>query len=198
MKCAIVGNSGILLDKEWGKLIDSHDVILRINMAKTESYEKHVGSKTDIRFCNLHPVMCRLSDNHLKEHMKFFPQWDNDFILSWKNQKLFFKNAGMLTEGSELNSHLLSMGNEIYHIPEQLIQEIKNIIGAEPTMGILSIIFSISNFETVNCFGFDFYQTKNKFHYFENVIPYESCHDNSKEKEFIFDLADNGKINLYR
>ncbi|KAA0033411.1 beta-1,6-galactosyltransferase GALT29A [Cucumis melo var. makuwa] len=50
--CAVVGNSGILLNSDYGRLIDSHDVVIRLNNAKTDNYENKVGSKTNISFIN--------------------------------------------------------------------------------------------------------------------------------------------------
>lgn len=50
--CAVVGNSGILLTKELGELIDSHEVVIRLNNARIESYQKNVGSKTTLSFVN--------------------------------------------------------------------------------------------------------------------------------------------------
>ncbi|CAN0900472.1 Beta-1,6-galactosyltransferase GALT29A [Linum grandiflorum] len=50
--CAVVGNSGILLQKEYGKLIDSHEMVIRLNNANTDKFEKNVGSKTDLSFVN--------------------------------------------------------------------------------------------------------------------------------------------------
>ena len=47
---AIVGNSGKLMNESYGKLIDSHDLVFRCNLAQTNGYEKHVGSNTDFRF----------------------------------------------------------------------------------------------------------------------------------------------------
>ena len=42
--CALVGNSGVLLQKDFGEQIDRHDQVFRFNLAPTEGYEKHVGS----------------------------------------------------------------------------------------------------------------------------------------------------------
>ena len=42
--CALVGNSGVLLQRELGEQIDKHDQVFRFNLAPTEGYEKHVGS----------------------------------------------------------------------------------------------------------------------------------------------------------
>ncbi|KAI4322408.1 hypothetical protein L6164_022106 [Bauhinia variegata] len=50
--CAVVGNSGILLNKDHGKLIDSHEVVIRLNNARVGNFEKKVGSKTSISFLN--------------------------------------------------------------------------------------------------------------------------------------------------
>lgn len=50
--CAVIGNSGILLNSENGALIDSHEAVIRLNNARTSGYERNVGSKTTISFIN--------------------------------------------------------------------------------------------------------------------------------------------------
>ncbi|KAK4763545.1 hypothetical protein SAY87_012983 [Trapa incisa] len=50
--CAVVGNSGILLNSTHGKLIDSHEAVIRLNNARISSFEGKVGSKTTISFVN--------------------------------------------------------------------------------------------------------------------------------------------------
>ncbi|KAK4440616.1 Beta-1,6-galactosyltransferase GALT29A [Sesamum alatum] len=50
--CAVVGNSGILLNKNYGKLIDSHEAVIRLNNARIASFERNVGAKTSISFVN--------------------------------------------------------------------------------------------------------------------------------------------------
>lgn len=50
--CAVVGNSGILLQSENGELIDSHEAVIRLNNAKIKGFERNVGSKTTISFVN--------------------------------------------------------------------------------------------------------------------------------------------------
>ena len=44
--CALVGNSGSLLYRQYGKEIDAHDVVYRFNQAPSESWEQHVGART--------------------------------------------------------------------------------------------------------------------------------------------------------
>ncbi|XP_022851406.1 beta-1,6-galactosyltransferase GALT29A isoform X1 [Olea europaea var. sylvestris] len=51
--CAVVGNSGILLQSGYGELIDSHEAVIRLNNARTgKIFEQNVGSKTSISFVN--------------------------------------------------------------------------------------------------------------------------------------------------
>ena len=49
--CAVVGNSGTLLNGTFGNAIDSHSTVIRINQAMTNrKYQRHVGSKTTFRY----------------------------------------------------------------------------------------------------------------------------------------------------
>nr|CAB3485063.1 unnamed protein product [Digitaria exilis] len=52
--CAVVGNSGILLAREHGALIDGHDLVVRLNNAPAGEgrFARHVGAKTGLAFVN--------------------------------------------------------------------------------------------------------------------------------------------------
>ncbi len=52
--CAVVGNSGILLNSTYGAFIDSHEMVMRINNAKIRGFKRFVGAKTSIAFMNSH------------------------------------------------------------------------------------------------------------------------------------------------
>lgn len=51
MKVIVVGNAASLLKQKNGDLIDSFDVVIRLNKYKTDSYESYVGTKTTI-YCS--------------------------------------------------------------------------------------------------------------------------------------------------
>lgn len=54
--CAVVGNSGVLLAREHGSLIDAHDLVVRLNNAPAgvegTRLARHVGAKTGLAFLN--------------------------------------------------------------------------------------------------------------------------------------------------
>ena len=50
--CAVVGNAGNLQATQYGKVIDSHDLVFRLNQAPTKGYSKLVGSRATFRLIN--------------------------------------------------------------------------------------------------------------------------------------------------
>mmetsp|Transcript_58557 Transcript_58557/g.186662 ORF Transcript_58557/g.186662 Transcript_58557/m.186662 type:complete len:474 (+) Transcript_58557:82-1503(+) len=72
--CAVVGNSGVLLDAEAGEEIDGYDTVIRFNGAPTKNYEQHVGSKTTIRIQNV-------------DHLGFREKTDQMLIFTARNPK---------------------------------------------------------------------------------------------------------------
>lgn len=46
--CAVVGNSATLLNRSYGQFIDTHDMVIRSNFARTRTFEKFVGQKTTL------------------------------------------------------------------------------------------------------------------------------------------------------
>ena len=50
--CALVSNSGSLLEAEFGYEIDQHDAVFRMNNAPTMGFEQHVGMKTTFDLLN--------------------------------------------------------------------------------------------------------------------------------------------------
>ncbi|XP_055013407.1 CMP-N-acetylneuraminate-beta-galactosamide-alpha-2,3-sialyltransferase 1-like isoform X2 [Boleophthalmus pectinirostris] len=67
--CAVVGNSGNLKGSNYGRQIDSHDFVIRMNFAKTEGYEVDVGIKTTHH--TMYPESGMDLDNNT--HLVLFP-----------------------------------------------------------------------------------------------------------------------------
>lgn len=201
MKAAVVGNSPILLKQNYGDIIDQHDCVIRFNLAKTENFEKFVGSKTTVRFCNQHPVMSNLSEKNYKEQKETFPDFDRNAMLGWKNQLIIFKYCKNYLEGTDLEKLLLKNNNKIDFIEknDSNLNMLAQLTKTEPTMGLLGTVWAISRFRDVNCFGFGFGSSEDEsYHYFEKHIPYKSCHNSNIEKNIFEILESEGKINIYK
>ncbi|KAG7222289.1 hypothetical protein INR49_027293, partial [Caranx melampygus] len=56
VRCAVVGNGGILNGSKMGKEIDSHDYVFRVNGALIKGYEEDVGNKTSVYVHTAHSL----------------------------------------------------------------------------------------------------------------------------------------------
>lgn len=199
-KCAVVSNSGSLLDKNYGELIDSHDVIIRCNRTVIEGYEEFVGSRTDIRLLNNHCTDQILNKDFSLNgaYKNIFSEWSSVTI-----DNVITDEVIILTHSNHvpsLNSiqNRLPNNNEV-HDSLKFIPNIYIESGKRLTTGGNAIALSSKLFEEVNCFCFDFMQnvTDNdlkgktkKLHYFEesNWKPGNQWHNFEKEKQYLSEL----------
>jgi hypothetical protein len=153
----------VLLNREYGKIIDSYDFVIRFNMAPTLGYEKFVGSKTTHRilggyhgtpyyFMEQNELVLR--PNKLTYWRKYF---ENDYENYLKfNNKAYFDNY-FIMEPCGLSSN-----------------------------GPVGLLFAIKHFSEVGLFGFDLDLEidRNKWHYFDDLKNTKYC----KEIMSVYDL----------
>lgn len=182
MKCAVVGSGPSLLNNYHGEFIDSHDVIIRCNRAITNSYESHVGSRTDIRFLNIHCMISLLNFEQNLNHLKYeFEAWEEIKIsdVISENEIIYLKDY--------ISFSFKSDKNEFKEVPAEVFDygsELQNL-----TSGFCAVVFASLNYEKVNCFGFDFFKENNYNHYYENVKKTGYCHEVEKEKMLLHKLS---------
>ena len=84
--CAVIGNGGVILDYEDGKKIDDHDIVIRNNQTPLGDYQKHTGSRTDIRIVYSHYFVSLKgtefpSNSNFIPHMKaVHPKFDENYL----------------------------------------------------------------------------------------------------------------------
>ena len=192
-RVAIVGSSGILLNTEFGQEIDDHDVVVRFNVAKTDGYEKHVGSRTDIRVMNGHTWAGTTSKD-------IFPEFDDKFTSKLRDTTLIIKgdyNDNQKKLGHQ-NTH---PSNAIIIIDVPFLLSCARAVKSKsiPTCGIITIILLSELTDKLDCYGFNFYRDNwcDK-HYWEKINEYDQGkhHDISTEITFLSKLNDDKIINL--
>jgi hypothetical protein len=191
--CCVVGNSGSVLDKDNGKFIDECDFVIRINLSKTDGFEQHVGSKTNLRFLNQHPFHSLLNPKGAEGHKENFPEFEVDFLIKLKNQTIVNTDRVRMTK--ENLDKITENNCKIINLNSVLLDKLYRC-SPRPTTGFVSLITAISYFDDVYATGFDFYVDPEREHYFEKVISYDrsKVHNIQLEKKIFLELVDQGKI----
>uniref|UniRef100_A0A8C6ZD63 alpha-N-acetylgalactosaminide alpha-2,6-sialyltransferase n=1 Tax=Nothoprocta perdicaria TaxID=30464 RepID=A0A8C6ZD63_NOTPE len=91
VRCAVVGNGGILNGSGAGRAIDAHDYVFRVNGAITEGFERDVGNRTSFYVFSTNTLMNSLSSyaadgfRHPPQTPEtryvFLPDHDRDYLL---------------------------------------------------------------------------------------------------------------------
>ncbi|CAH1259032.1 ST6GAL1 [Branchiostoma lanceolatum] len=72
--CAVVSSSHALKQHQYGAEIDKHDCVLRFGCAPTKTFERHVGSRTDIRLINTRVPQIFCKQEFLNDSIQMFNQ----------------------------------------------------------------------------------------------------------------------------
>ena len=187
---AVVGSSGILLNNEYGSLIDEHDFVVRFNASRVGGYEKYVGSKTDIRFMNGHAFDGSSDPNRFKAH-------DPDFVSNLQNEVLIVKswNQQEMIRGILKNTPQ----NKVYFINPSFTQYCNSTTGQEATCGTVGVLFLSLLTSNISCFGFNFYKDGwSKNHYWEEMQEYKQGHSFNVEENLFKQYEAKNLIKIFK
>ena len=167
---AVVGNSGKLLTEEQGEFIDSHDIVIRCNLAKTEGFEKNVGTKTDFRFI--------AGKSFWRDLTGQFSSYEDNFLTNLKDQHFIIKAEPLYAAIQGIIKNYNTESNILY-IRQGFIDEAQNVIGINDiSLGLTAILMALQWSDKVSIFGFTFFQEGwDEQHYFENITPYSRGHE---------------------
>ncbi len=193
--CAIVGNSPILLDSEFGNQIDNYDIVIRCNHGPIEGYEKYVGSKTSFRVVS--------SKVFGYDEIASLSKFDHEYLSNLNDQHFIIKLPLGRFPNHALHGFQKNFGgsNKVSVMKDSFQQTIKESVGGvEPTTGIFGLILFLCFIDKIDMYGFDFYSNRgktNKLHYFEEVNHHPRSHNFNTEHEIVDSLIRENRVTLY-
>ncbi|KAK8352341.1 hypothetical protein V6Z12_A05G087900 [Gossypium hirsutum] len=161
--CAVVGNSGILLNRDYGELIDGHEIVIRLNNARTEKFEENVGSKTSISFVNSNILhLCARRED---------PRFD---VLCARIVKYYSAKRFVEETRKALGEWASTHDGSMFHY----------------SSGMQAVMLALGICDKVSIFGFG-KSTSAKHHYHTNQKSELRLHDYKAEYAFYHDLVKN-------
>eukprot|EP00898_Chlorokybus_atmophyticus_P000144 jgi/Chlat1/112/Chrsp1S03215 len=155
--CAVVGNSGALLQAEHGVDIDACDTVIRFNAAPTKGYESRVGTKTTIRIQNV---------DHLgyRETSK-----DKILLFTARNEKDVRKYVAHRRRYLTRTQYVFNPEWWCY------VWEWVNQRGLKPSTGMAGVVLALRMCTDVHLYGFSHNATQ--FHYYNTLPTKVTQHD---------------------
>ncbi|KAL2652377.1 hypothetical protein R1flu_020505 [Riccia fluitans] len=200
--CAVVGNSGILLNSSYGHLIDSHDMVIRLNNARVLGFEEFVGSKATLSFvnsnvyhacsrrlkCFCHPygevpmIMYLCQVQHMMDVAYCGPNQQAPVLVTDPRlDTLCYR----LVKWYSVKSFVETTGNPIEHWAKH-----HDPIFFHYSSGFQAIVLALGICDKVDIFGFG-KSSQAKHHYHTNQKAELTLHDYEAEYLFYEDLAEN-------
>ncbi|NP_001303812.1 CMP-N-acetylneuraminate-beta-galactosamide-alpha-2,3-sialyltransferase 2 isoform X1 [Latimeria chalumnae] len=198
-RCAVVGNSGNLHGSGYGKAIDMHDFIMRINQAPTVGFEADVGSRTT------HHFMYPESAKNLAPNVSFvlvpFKTLDLLWITSALSTGEIRFTYAPVKQFLRVDKDKVQIYNPAFfkYIHDKWTEH----HGRYPSTGMLVLFFALHVCDEVDVYGFGADSRGNWHHYWENnryagEFRKTGVHDADFEAHIIDSLVQIGKIRVYR
>mmetsp|Transcript_49733 Transcript_49733/g.158830 ORF Transcript_49733/g.158830 Transcript_49733/m.158830 type:complete len:920 (-) Transcript_49733:66-2825(-) len=208
--CAIVGNSGAMLNAEFGKDIDAHDFVYRFNQAPVKGYEMHVGSRASVESLNGYWVKQLLDEKRgyrwnwrsRETGLVLFEMFE-PWAFIWKNKAQIYekdrwwKASYVKLRRTHPDRRLLALSPNFVSWAYLLYRELRRRFqrtrlgrypGEKPMSGFYAFLFALQVCDDVDIYGFQPYREQDtqgglgvKYHYFDSAVPRPGSHS--------FDLA---------
>lgn len=197
-KCAVVGNSGNLQQSKNGKLIDSHDFVIRMNKAVTRGFETDVGNRTTHHF--MYPESAVDIDHGVSLVLLPFKLRDLEWLTSALSTGTVKMTYMRVKERVAADKDKVLVVNPVFfkYVNDHWTER----HGRYPSTGMLAIIFALHTCDQVSVFGYGADKQGNWHHYWEEnryagAFRKTGVHSADFETEVIHQLAKNGKISLH-
>jgi hypothetical protein len=173
---AVVGNAGYLRKLALGPLIDSHNLVIRMNNFQIAGFEPRVGSRVDVFFTNFFTDI-RYERSELAEVKYVVASVPNNFR-KVRRQHIHHRHAEHLVAG------LRAMRRAEVFVPAY--DNFRGLVrqwGAFPSTGLMAVLFALDFLPCAKLYvtGFSFFQ--GTAHYFQDQPASARNHDFLRERE---------------
>ncbi|KAK3288150.1 glycosyltransferase 29 protein, partial [Cymbomonas tetramitiformis] len=190
--CAVVGNSGVLLNKPYGAAIDRADAIFRINNAPIEQFAPHCGSRTTFSIINQHHARSMAFEGvkslHSKARLLVYESTYASVRLETYPRLLKQYPGDALLMSPEIVVRGYTLWLQFKALVEKINREvarghsngnpIRTSFKRKPMTGFFGVLFAIQICNNVKLYGFSGYNRyenngarrgKVPYHYFDSV-----------------------------
>ncbi|KAJ8252121.1 hypothetical protein COCON_G00214330 [Conger conger] len=212
-RCAIVGNSGILLNSSCGRQIDGHDFVIRCNLAPVEEFAGDVGRRTSLVTMNPSVVQRAFQDLSSAAWRERFLQrlralqggvlWIPAFMAKGGEERVAWAVRLILQHALRVRTAFPSL--RLLHAVRGYWLTNKVLI-KRPTTGLLMYTMATRFCEEIHLYGFwpfprDARGNPIKYHYYD-TLTYEytsrsSPHTMPLEFSTLRDLHSRGALRLH-
>ena len=199
--CSIVGNSGCLLESNYGLNIDSNVDVIRFNNGSVDGFVNKVGEKSTFRILNCHFILNIDNERYYNHQKSRFPNLDRYALYKFSGENLIFKTdpswelwkkSNVLKE-VEKNNNIYFFNKQFYNLAKKMNNN------SEATNGFMGLLFALKHYDSIDCFGFSFYKKGTKEHYYDDVKCNPRNNHNFDTEEKWFNLLNkNNIISIYR
>ncbi|XP_077109470.1 alpha-N-acetylgalactosaminide alpha-2,6-sialyltransferase 2-like isoform X2 [Ranitomeya variabilis] len=196
IRCAVVGNGGILNGSGIGQEIDSHDYVFRVNGAITKGFEKDVGNRTSFYSFSTNTLMNSLN-RYGKNGFKAVPRTpETRYVVLPGHLRDYLMVLGALT--NTIIDKGRDKGKEFLYDP---ILKTKRRDIYRPSTGASLLLAAIHTCDQVSAYGFMTPSYKKySDHYFDTTyykVIFYAHHSFRKEMMLWQKLHKAGVIKLY-
>ena len=195
LSCAVVGNSGALLETQFGESIDRADAVIRFNAAVTEGYEQFVGARTTYRILNRPEPRLRYEGYSHKNETTLTMLRDNGDVRAWiREVRDLDRGPSSLAESYFFDFEFLCLAWRLVHKK-----------GVRPSSGLVGIVLALHLCRRgeVDVYGFNsanYFSPSSRPHYYDWERPAkgrERVHPFDTERRFYRALQRSGYVRLH-
>uniref|UniRef100_A0A8C5D8E1 CMP-N-acetylneuraminate-beta-galactosamide-alpha-2,3-sialyltransferase 1 n=1 Tax=Gouania willdenowi TaxID=441366 RepID=A0A8C5D8E1_GOUWI len=194
--CAVVGNSPRLRGANYGEIIDSKDVVIRINNGQVHGFEKDVGTKTTHRA--MYPESAQNLDNSTHLLLFAFKMLDLQWLLEASTTGFNGRSYAPIISRINANKNLVMVVNPAFmrYVHDKWLAR----KASYPSTGIMTVVLALYICDEVHVFGFGADTKGHWSHYWEpqSKTPVNSVHPGSFEYSIIEQLDKQGRLKFHK